>query len=72
MFRVLIPDNMKAIVTDADAVNPRLFRGWLDYAQHVGFVTEPAGVRSPKDKPASNAQYSMCAETSGPVQKSRI
>src|SRR5699024_1014823 len=25
--------------------------GWLDYAQHAGFGTDPARVRSPKDKP---------------------
>lgn len=51
VFKVLIPDNMKAIVTNPDPVNPRLSQGWLDYAQHVGFGTDPARVRSPKDKP---------------------
>ena len=51
VFKVLIPDNMKAIVTDPDPVNPRLSQGWLDYAQHVGFGTDPARVRSPRDKP---------------------
>lgn len=51
VFKVLVPDNMKAIVTDPDPVNPRLSQGWLDYAQHVGFGTDPARVRSPKDKP---------------------
>ncbi len=35
----------------ADAVNPRFSAGWLDYAQHVGFGTDPARVRSPQDKP---------------------
>ena len=50
-FKVLIPDNLKAVVTDADAVNPRLSAGWLDYAQHVGFATDPARVRTPQDKP---------------------
>lgn len=50
-FKVLIPDNHKPIVTDADAVNPRLSVGWLDYAQHVGFGTDPTRVRSPQDKP---------------------
>ncbi len=25
--------------------------GWLDYSQHAGFVTDPARVRSPQDKP---------------------
>ena len=32
-------------------VNPRFTAGWLDYAQHCGFVTDAARVRSPKDKP---------------------
>ncbi len=50
-FKVLIPDNLKAVVTNADAVNPQLSVGWLDYAQHVGFGTDPARVRSPQDKP---------------------
>jgi transposase len=51
VFKVLIPDNAPAIVADADAVNPRFTAGWLDYAQHCGFATDPARVRSPKDKP---------------------
>jgi len=50
-FKVLIPDNLKPVVTEADAVNPRLSTGWLDYAQHVGFGTDPARVRRPQDKP---------------------
>lgn len=51
VFKVVIPDNMPAIVADADAVNPRLTVGWLDYAQHCGYATDPARVRRPKDKP---------------------
>lgn len=51
VFRVLVPDNMAAVVASADAVNPKLTVGWLDYAQHCGFVTDTARVRSPKDKP---------------------
>ncbi|HET9117221.1 MAG TPA: IS21 family transposase, partial [Pseudonocardiaceae bacterium] len=51
VFKVLIPDNASAIVADADAVSPRFTAGWLDYAQHCGFATDPARVRSPKDKP---------------------
>ena len=50
-FKVLVPDNLKAVVTNPDAVNPQLAKGWLDYAQHVGFGTDPARVRSPQDKP---------------------
>ena len=51
VFAVLIPDNLKPVIATADAVNPRFTRGWLDYAGHVGFLTDPARVRSPKDKP---------------------
>ncbi len=51
VFKVLIPDNLKPVVTDPDPVNPRLSTGWLDYAQHAGFGTDPARVRSPQDKP---------------------
>jgi transposase len=51
VFKVLIPDNLKAVVTDSDAVNPRLSIGWLDYAQYAGFGTDPARVRRPQDKP---------------------
>jgi transposase len=50
VFKVLIPDNMKPIVTKADAVNPVLSQGWLDYAQHRGFVTDTTRVRKPTDK----------------------
>lgn len=50
-FKVLIPDNLKPVVAQGNATNPRLTAGWLDYAQHAGFVTDPARVRSPQDKP---------------------
>jgi transposase len=50
-FRVLVPDNMSAVVAEADAVNPRFTVGWLDYAQHCGLATDPARVRHAKDKP---------------------
>ena len=52
VFKVIIPDNASPIVADADAVNPRFTAGWLDYAQHCGFATDAARVRSPqRDKP---------------------
>jgi transposase len=51
VFKVIIPDNMSAIVAKADAVNPVLTGGWLDYAQHAGLVTDTARVRRPTDKP---------------------
>jgi transposase len=51
VFKVLIPDNMSPVVADADALNPKLTAGWLDYAQHCGFVTDTTRVRHAKDKP---------------------
>ena len=51
VFKVLIPDNLKPVVARADAVNPQLSVGWLDYAQHAGFGTDPTRIRSPQDKP---------------------
>lgn len=51
VFAVLVPDNMKPVVASSDPVNPTLTAGWLDYSQHAGFGTDPARVRSPKDKP---------------------
>ena len=32
-------------------MNPRLSVGWLDNSEHAGFVTDPARVRTPQDKP---------------------
>jgi transposase len=51
VFRVLVPDNMSPVVADSDPVNPTFTAGWLDYSQARGFGTDPARVRSPKDKP---------------------
>lgn len=51
VFRVLIPDNLSPVITDAEPVNPTFTLGWLDYAQSRGFYTDPARVRHPRDKP---------------------
>ena len=50
VFRVLIPDNTKAIVTTADPLTPRLTAAFLEYAQARGFHIDTARVRSPTDK----------------------
>lgn len=55
VFRVVVPDNMSPVVAKADAVNPRLTREWLEYSQARGFVTDPARVRHPRDKPRVEA-----------------
>ena len=51
VFKVVIPDNLKAIVNDADPTSPRLNDAFLEYSQSRGFVVDPARVRHPKDKP---------------------
>lgn len=50
VFRVLIPDNLKAIVTTADQYAPRLNAAFIEYAQARGFVVDPARIRHPQDK----------------------
>ena len=50
VFQVVIPDCMKAIVVEADDVNPRFNQGFVEYAQSRGFVVDPARVRHPRDK----------------------
>jgi len=49
--RYLVIDNFPAAVAGADPLNPRLTRGFLEYAQYRGFFVDPARVRHPQDKP---------------------
>lgn len=50
VFRALIPDNTKAIVSGYDPHEPRIAQGFLEYAQSRGFVIDAARVRRPTDK----------------------
>ena len=50
VFPVLLPDNLKAIVTKADALKPKLSESFVEYAQARGFEIDTARVRKPKDK----------------------
>ena len=50
VFRVLVPDNTKAIVDRADPLVPRINAAFWEYAQARGFHLDPARVRSPQDK----------------------
>jgi hypothetical protein len=50
IFKVIIPDNTKAIVDDADPLGARINSTFLEYAQVRGFHIDPARVRSPQDK----------------------
>ena len=49
MPRYLVIDNFSAAMAGTDPLHPRPTRGFLDYAQHRGFLT--ARVRHPRDKP---------------------
>jgi transposase len=51
VFAVVIPDSLKAIVIEADAITPRFNQAFVEYAQARGFEIDPARVRSPQDKP---------------------
>lgn len=50
VFRVLIPDNTKAIVQTADPLEPLLNEVFLEYAQARGFHIDAARARKPTDK----------------------
>lgn len=49
--RYLVVDNFPAAVVGSDPLNPRLTKGFLEYAQHRGFIADPARPAHPKDKP---------------------
>jgi hypothetical protein len=50
VFGVVIPDNLKAIVIEADDLDRRLNPALLEYAQARGFVIDPARVRKPRTR----------------------
>jgi len=51
MPRYLVLDNFPAAVVGPDPLNPRLTRGFLEYAQRRGFIADPTRPGHPKDKP---------------------
>jgi transposase len=51
VFKVIIPDNLKPIIDQADALEPRFNDAFREYAQARGFAVDPARVRHPQDKP---------------------
>jgi len=50
IFRVLIPDNTKAIIVKSDPLTPHITLAFLEYAQARNFHVDPARVRHPRDK----------------------
>lgn len=51
VFKTVIPDNMRTVVTKADDCDPVFNQAFTEYAQSRGFLIDPARVRSPQDKP---------------------
>lgn len=50
VFRVLIPDNTKAIINKADPLHPTINDTFLEYSQARGFVIDATRVGKAKDK----------------------
>jgi transposase len=63
VFRVLIPDNTKAIVQKADPLEPLLNEVFLEYAQARGFYIDPTQVRRPKTRGGSKRVYATRVTT---------
>jgi transposase len=78
VFPVVLPDNMAAIVKDADAVDPLFNDTFVEYAQSRGFEIDPARVRKPKDKARVERQVRYVrddffrGERFGSVQEARV
>jgi transposase len=50
VFRVLLPDNTKAIMQTANPLDPIINPTFLEYAQARGFHVDRARARHPRDK----------------------
>jgi transposase len=63
MARVILPDNMVAMVQRADELAPTLVPAFLDYVQARGLFVDTARVRSPKDKARVENQVAYVRES---------
>ena len=59
--RLLVPDNPKALVIQADRYEPTIAREYMDLAQHYGSAVSPARVRKPKDKARVEAAVGLAS-----------
>jgi len=50
-FRVVVIDNLKAVITTADPLHPRVAEDFVEYALARGLEVDAARVRRPQDKP---------------------
>lgn len=60
--RYLVLDNFPAAVVGTDPLNPRLTRGFLEYAQHRDFIPDPTRRGHAKDKPKIERQVPYVRE----------
>ena len=51
MPKYLVIDNFPAAVVGPDPLHPHFTTGFLEYAQHRGFIPDPARAGHPQDKP---------------------
>jgi hypothetical protein len=58
----LVLDNFPAAVIGTDPLNPRLTKGFLEYAQHRGFIADPTRPGHAKDKPKVERQVPYARE----------
>ena len=63
MARVLVPDNMTAIVAQADPLAPTIVPAFLDYVQAREIFVDPARVRTPRDKGRVENQIAYVRES---------
>jgi transposase len=63
MARVLVPDNMAAMISLADPLSPTIVPAFLDYVQARGLFVDAARVRSPKDKGRVENQIAYVRES---------
>ena len=61
IFATMIPDNLSAVVDDADPLEPRLNQAFVEYAQARGFRIDPARVRRPTGQATCRADRAVRA-----------
>jgi len=63
MARVLVPDNMAAMIALADPLTPTIVAAFQDYVQARGIFVDPARVRAPQDKGRVENQIAFVRES---------
>ena len=63
MARVLVPDNMAAMIALADPLAPTIVAAFQDYVQTRGIFVDPARVRAPQDKSRVENQIAFVRES---------